>query len=77
MAETKVLTPNNVTEANSTTNGEVQTGMLIFVTPKATTKKKINTIPIAVMFIYSTKWINDNNSTFERKELKKTIPRQL
>lgn len=40
MAETKVLTPNNVTEANSTTNGEVQTGMLIFVTPKATTKKK-------------------------------------
>lgn len=36
MSETKVLTPNNVsTEANSTTNGEVQTGMLILVTPKA------------------------------------------
>lgn len=51
MSETKVLTPNNVnTEANSTTNGEVQTGMLILVTPKPTTTtiKKINTIPIAV-----------------------------
>lgn len=51
MSETKVLTPNNVsTEANSTTtNGEVQTGMLILVTPKATTAtKKINTIPIIV-----------------------------
>lgn len=41
MSETKVLTPNNVsTEANSATNGEVQTGMLILVTPMATATGK-------------------------------------
>lgn len=32
MSDTKVLTPNNVTEASSTTNGEVQAGMLIAAT---------------------------------------------
>lgn len=40
MADTKVLTPNSVTEANSTTNGEVQTGMLISMTSKPKRKKK-------------------------------------
>lgn len=45
MSDTKVLTPNNVTDASSTTNGEVQTGMLIFVTPKARNRKnKIKSI---------------------------------
>lgn len=52
MSETKVLTPSNVnTEAvNSTTNGEVQTGMLILVIylRQPQQQRKINTIPIAV-----------------------------
>lgn len=45
MSETKVLTPNNVVEASSTTNGEVQTGMLI--------SMKINRIPIAANADYN------------------------
>lgn len=53
MSETKLLTPNNVgTEAKPTTNGEVQTGMLILVTPKATmngtTKSILFQLPQAV-----------------------------
>lgn len=48
MSDTKVLTP-NVSEANSTTNGEVQAGMLISVTPKSKKRKeKINIILIAM-----------------------------
>lgn len=41
MSETKVLTPNNVAEASSTTNGEVQIGMLIsmFVTAQRLQKE--------------------------------------
>lgn len=56
MSETKVLTPNNVsTEANSTTNGEVQAGMLILVTPKAkTTGKNQYLKPIAVSRSFTT-----------------------
>lgn len=57
MSEAKVLQPNNITEASSTTNGEVQTGMLISVTSNA---NKINIIPIVanVDFLTLPKWIN-------------------